>query len=319
MLAENKYSTSWFKYIYSDDEDEDEDEETFQGRIDLFRAARDADDVACRDRRPGSLAARVLAAGGLPLSTSAKPGASSFIPNRFDFRTTMAHGVPIRLDLPTAGVPPSPEHLNPLTGEHWTNEDLAQWPNGYPGLELTVPNPKVRDYVPSRLGFSLVPVLESKTRGKRRKGKGKFRADPPLPQRTAEPSPQVLAKLKVPSPPMHIITRNQLPEQYRSLPDHSEEDLQIFWAANIVAYRWPHNKEELEVLVAARNEPGNLMAYNMVQQWRALAHTIPEDKRTIEDTLILTHQWQRPHWIPPRKPEPPLRRNPAGRAHQTRY
>ena len=105
------------------------------------------------------------------------------MPDVHCFRVTMVQGFPIRLDLPLPKSAPGLGDLNPLTSELWTADELAAWPQGYPGLPECTPRTGELLYIPQRAPpvislLDLVPVPEGggKQRGPKAKKPSKRKA-----------------------------------------------------------------------------------------------------------------------------------------------
>lgn len=219
--------------------------------------------------------------------------------------TANAHGVTLDMSLPFPSLRPTAQSVNPLTGVHWTSDELIQWPRGYPGLPSDVPFGTFQVVQQRTIAetHGLPPPLHGRIGGRVFSGGGGPSVMPDANIGRTEGSAQR----------QRIITRGMISTD---APDTSRTDLEFLWDTDTQTYRWPCTDEEVRRLREVRNSPGNLDAFNMVTGWLNLVNSTAPSKRSRLHQLLVSVQWKRPEWVPVKEQTLKRKRMQAERAKE---
>ncbi|KAF7789139.1 hypothetical protein EIP86_000075 [Pleurotus ostreatoroseus] len=168
------------------------------------------------------------------------------------------HTLDARCPLPPRD--PTTSDINPLTGARWRPAELRTHPNGYYGL-------------PANGREGVVDARQSRVA-------------------VADANDPKTLLLGGEGATLPAAFRRDLPPYYN---DMSRVDLKEFWQNSPPRYRMPRNGDEFKKFEAARNRPGNWMAYQLWNRWVAQADT-QTTGRTSAQYALLKHRKPRPRW-----------------------
>jgi hypothetical protein len=175
---------------------------------------------------------------------------------------------------------PTREMINPITGVQWTEQELQEYPYGYPGYPEHWPEGRISKA--ERIGFAPgVGVAEGAV--------GPSRVTAPLPDGSSP------------------VYRGQ---------DHSRtrlRDLRTTAAGAEFLWQFPETIQEVQLLHEVAHDHCNLEAFEFWKRFVRHCNETPREQRTAAQLAATATSWPRPSWAPYRKPTTARKRPKKGK------